>query len=107
MRRHLLGAALVVLLGHVPGFAQQTSGNIMGRVLDPQASAVPGVTITAKNPSTGFERVEVSDAEGAYRLTALPIGAYDLTAELQGFATIERRSIVVNVSTTMILPAFR
>ena len=101
MRRHLFGAALVVLLGHMPGFAQQTSGNIMGRVLDPQASAVPGVTITAKNPSTGFERVEVSDAEGAYRLTALPIGAYDLTAELQGFATIERRGIVVNVSTTM------
>ena len=37
-----------------PGFAQQTSGNIMGRVLDPQASAVPGVTMRVISRRTSF-----------------------------------------------------
>ena len=38
MRRHLFGAALAVLLGGISAYAQQTSGNITGRVLDPQGA---------------------------------------------------------------------
>ena len=71
--------------------AQQTTGNITGRVLDAQGAAVPGVTVTGKNTQTGFVRTEVSDAEGVYRLTALPVGTYDLTAELSGFSKFEQQ----------------
>ena len=35
-------------------FAQQTTGNITGRIVDAQGAAVPGVTVTAKNTQTGF-----------------------------------------------------
>ena len=44
----LLGA-LAVTLAAVPSFAQQTTGTITGRVIDPQGMAVPGATITAMN----------------------------------------------------------
>src|SRR5438093_4961047 len=100
MRRHVFGAALAVLLGGISAHAQQTTGNITGRILDPQGAAVPGVTVTARSAATGFTRTEVSDAEGIYRLNALPVGIYDVTAELQGFASVSRKAIDVNVGQT-------
>src|SRR5207247_7018699 len=100
MRRYLFGGALVWLLGCATGFAQQTTGNITGRVLDQQGAAIPGATVTAKNPLTGFTRTETSDAEGVYRLSALPVGVYQVTAELTGFQTVSKTDVEVNVSQT-------
>ena len=85
--RLLMALALLAFTSIAPAAAQQTSGNIGGRVLDPQGAAIPGVTVTARNPGTGFNRTDVSDPEGLYRLSALPVGTYDLTVELQGFST--------------------
>ncbi|HEX7138158.1 MAG TPA: TonB-dependent receptor, partial [Vicinamibacterales bacterium] len=89
------------LLSCAPAFAQQTAGNLTGRVLDPQGAAIPGVTVTAKSTSTGFTRSEQSDSEGVYRLNALPVGLYEITAELQGFTTVSRKDIAVNVAQTL------
>jgi len=74
MRRHLLGAALFWLLACMPASAQQTTGTISGRVLDEQGNAIPGVSIAARNGATGFTRTESTNAEGIYRLAALPVG---------------------------------
>ena len=101
MRRNLLGTAVLLLLGCTSALAQQTTGNIAGRVLDQQGAAVPGATLTANNPQTGFTRTEPSDSEGLYRLTALPVGVYDVTAELPGFATASRQAVEVSVATTV------
>jgi hypothetical protein len=85
----------------IPAFAQQTTGSIQGRIVDAQKAAVPGVTVTAKNTETGFTRSEVTDAEGLYRLNALPVGTYDLRAELAGFAPYDRKGLIVNVGQTI------
>jgi outer membrane receptor protein involved in Fe transport len=82
-------------------FAQQTTGNISGRVVDQQNAGVPGATVTASNAQTGFVRSAVSDSEGVYRLSALPVGAYDVKVELTGFSTLDRKGIVVSVGQTM------
>src|SRR3954453_16469514 len=103
MRRQLFGAVALVLLACASAFAQQTTGSITGRVLDQQGAAIPGATVTAKSGSTGFTRSEVSDVSGVYRLNALPVGNYDVTAELQGFSTIAQKDIVVNVGQTVTL----
>jgi hypothetical protein len=103
MRRQLLGAAIALLLSCASAFAQQTTGNITGRVVDQQGAAMPGVTVTAKSGQTGFTRSEVSDAEGLYRLAALPVGLYDVTAELQGFSPAGNKGIEVNVAQTVTL----
>ena len=95
-------AMLVLAFGlAMPAVAQQTTGNITGRIVDDQGAAVPGVTVTGKNTQTGFVRSDVSDGEGIYRLTALPVGTYDLTAELQGFNRVENKGIVVSVGQTL------
>jgi outer membrane receptor protein involved in Fe transport len=90
-------AVCAIALTGTPAAAQQTTGNIQGRVLDAQKAAIPGVSVTAKQAATGFTRTEVTDAEGVYRLNALPVGTYDIKAELSGFAPYERKGIVVNV----------
>jgi hypothetical protein len=101
MRRLLFGSALLLLLSSASAFAQQTTGNITGRVVDQQGAAIPGASITAKNPATGLSRTEVSDAEGIYRVSALPVGIYEVVAELTGFATISKQDIEVNVGQTV------
>src|SRR5262245_39369310 len=85
----------------VNAIAQQTNGTILGRVLDAQGAAVPGVSVTAKNPETGFTRTVVSDEAGTYRLNALPVGQYEITVELSGFNTVERKGLVVSVGQTL------
>src|SRR6266403_1732077 len=97
MIRKFLGAAALVLLACAPAFAQQTTGSVTGRVVDQQGAAVPGASVTAKSPTTGFTRTETSDAEGLYRLNALPVGIYEVTAELQGFQTVSKKDVEVNV----------
>ncbi len=72
-------------------------------MLDPQEIAVPGATITATNPATGLVRTDVSDSEGLYHLNALPVGTYDVVAELPGFTSLERKDIIVDVSQTTVL----
>src|SRR6476469_8045519 len=91
---------LCALVGPSTAVAQQTTGNITGRIVDAQGAAVPGVTVTARNPQTGFVRTDVSDAEGVYRLTALPVGDYDVTTDLSGFSNFSRKEVTVNVAQT-------
>lgn len=101
MRLRILAVLGALALSITPATAQQTTGTINGRVLDAQGAAIPGATVTVVNPATGFTRSTVSDAEGAYRLSALNIGRYDLTVELAGFTTVERQGVVVNVGQTL------
>ena len=99
MRNLRLAGWLCALLSVVSqsAFAQQTTGNVIGRVVDDSGGAIPGATVTATNPSTGFTRTSVSDAEGSYRLNSLQVGNYDLQVELAGFSTVERKMVIVNV----------
>ena len=98
MIRKLFGATALVLLTCATTFAQQTTGSVTGRVVDQQGAAIPGATVTAKMPTTGFTRTETSDAEGLYRLNALPVGIYEVTAELQGFQSVDKKDVIVNVA---------
>jgi hypothetical protein len=94
--------ALLLTLATVPAFAQITSGHITGQVTDQQGGAIPGVTVVATNSATGFVREAISDDSGAYRLAALPVGTYDISATLSGFRPYAS-SLAVNVgrSTTL------
>src|SRR3954470_10684466 len=91
---------LCALMAPAIASAQQTTGNITGRIVDAQGAAVPGVTVSARSPQRGFVRTDVSDGEGIYRLTALPVGNYDINAELSGFSTFSRKEVTVNVAQT-------
>jgi hypothetical protein len=101
MQRIIYAMLALALAAGSPALAQQTTGNINGRILDDQGAAIPGVTVTGRNVETGFVRTGVTDGEGIYRLTAMPVGTYDISAELQGFSKYESKGIVLNVGQTL------
>ena len=89
------------LLWAVPVGAQQTTGTLQGRVQDNTGGVLPGVNVEATQASTGYSRVAVTDAQGVYRLTALPVGQYSVSVELSGFRKIDRQGVVINVGQTI------
>jgi outer membrane receptor protein involved in Fe transport len=97
-------AGLLLALGLGLGFAgteawaQGYTATLRGKVMDEQGAALPGVTITARNPGTNDARSVTSGVGGLYFLPSLPAGAYDLTAALSGFATGKRAAVVLRVS---------
>lgn len=97
-RSLLLVGFLVLLLPNLV-FAQTNAGSLSGRVADDTGAGLPGVTITATNASTGFNRTVVTEVDGTYRFASLPIGTYEVNAELAGFGSVATRNVEVNVST--------
>jgi hypothetical protein len=86
----------------VAGFAAsdayaQSTGAVSGRVTDPQGLALPGVTVTIANPSTGETRRVVTNDTGRYQITALPPGRYSLTLEISGFRQVVFEGLVLTV----------
>ena len=77
--------------------AQGTTGSISGTVTDESKAVMPGVTITVVNVDTGLERVQVTDAEGRYRILDLPPGQYTVKTELTGFAPVLRSDLTVAI----------
>src|SRR6185369_4121982 len=80
-------------------FAQGGStAQISGTVKDESGGVLPGADVTATQTDTGVTRSVVSDADGAYILSNLPLGPYRLEVKLSGFRTYSRTGIVLNVN---------
>src|SRR5947208_10357727 len=96
--RRLLGLTAAVVLGLVSlaGIvsAQTGTATISGQVKDESGGVLPGVTVSARSTALQVPEVTtVSDAQGEYRLTPLPIGSYVGAFVLSGFQTTHREDI--------------
>jgi outer membrane receptor protein involved in Fe transport len=90
----------VALCLAAPPFAaaqQSTSGTISGTVTDESGAALPAVAVTVRNQGTGLERQAETDASGSYRAPLLPVGAYEVTATLEGFSTTRHPDLTLNI----------
>lgn len=85
--------------------SQATTAEINGRVVDSQGGVLPGVTVTATSPQTGYSREVVSNEQGLYTLPLLPPGSYDVAASLAGFATFRQQGVRLTVGATVTLNA--
>jgi hypothetical protein len=64
---------------------QSTAATLRGIVRDPNGAVVPGASVKATHAATGTMRDTQTDDEGAYVLTNLLPGGYEVRAEAQGF----------------------
>src|SRR5688572_1509264 len=85
IRTSLVIAAFLAI--PVRGFAQDAT--LTGTVKDSSGAVLPGVTVTALHEATGNTFLAVTDEIGAFRLL-IRTGAYRITVELPGFATVAR-----------------
>ncbi len=102
-RSKILGLflCLALSLALMPPASAQTLGSIEGYVTDDTGAALPGVSVDAKNTETGGRRSAISNAAGFYNLDALVAGIYDVTAMLDGFQTVVREGVKVQVAQTV------
>jgi hypothetical protein len=99
--RHLL-LLMVLMLSAKPLLAQETTGQITGRIVDGQGLAVPGATVTV----TGSQgsKAAISDSDGRFSVPFLTPGAYVVHAELQGFKAFEQKDVRVVLGQTAEIP---
>src|SRR5207237_697436 len=81
-----------------PGGSETAPGGIRGFAKDGTGAVLVGVTVEAASPARiGGAAVAVTDAQGLYQFDHLPVGAYTVTYALQGFNTVRRADIRVEV----------
>jgi hypothetical protein len=88
---------VVALFWTMPAQGQGITGSITGVVRDPGGGVIPGVEVTVVHTGTNAVYRGVSNDIGVYTIRALPIGRYDLSAELAGFKRFEAAGIRVQV----------
>ena len=94
------GAAVVIaalLSALIPCFGQQTTGTILGTVIDSSGAAVAGVTIRVNNLATNARRETQTDVSGNYTIPSLPAGNYKVTVSAQGFQGQQIESLTLQV----------
>jgi hypothetical protein len=92
-------ASLSMFMAAAPAAAQGTApASIIGQVRDDTGAVLPGVTVTATSPALQVPEVSaVTDTQGEYRVSPLPIGVYSVTWELSGFQAVRQEGIRLTV----------
>ncbi len=96
--RVALAVSLAILWGAGEAAAQTFRGGIQGLVVDATGAAVPGASVTVTHTGTGLSRSGVTDAAGNYAFNELPLGDYDVSVTLQGFAPQKVTGVRVEAS---------
>ena len=99
-----LAALLLVVgvIGAAPLFAQILTATILGVVSD-SGGVLPGATVTVTNVDTGLTRTVPTAGDGSYRIPALPVGPYEIRAELPGFSAALRTGVTLVVEQQAVL----
>ncbi len=86
-----IAALFLLVMVTASAVGQQETGQITGRVVDPQDRIVPGATVTVKSVGTGAERTATADDQGTYLVTNLQPGLYDVIVKSGQFAENTQR----------------
>ena len=99
MSRDVVSLILALALMWAPSASAQTVAvaQLSGTVLDDSGGALPGVEVTVVQIDTGMMRFVITNEDGGYVFTSLPIGPYKLSAKLSGFSVFEQTGIVLAV----------
>ena len=101
MRRFVVLSVLVIaglVLLPAIGHAQIRTGALRGTVTDASGAVMPGVTIELTGAALiGGPKTAVTDERGQYRFPTLAPGTYSVAASLQGFQSVRREGIRVEV----------
>ena len=76
------------------------TGAISGVVLDPSGAAVGNAVVTVADQEIRIERSVATAADGSFRLSLLPLGAYSITVNATGFAQEDVPAVAVLASET-------
>ncbi len=93
----LLGVCLLAPVA----LAQTTNASIVGLVTDSSGGAIPGATVTVTNTATLVVRTVTTNEVGAYNLTPLIPGTYEVKAGSSGFKTDVHSNVILQTGAVM------
>jgi hypothetical protein len=100
---------LLVVLSLLPfnqSFGQsQTSGRIVGTIVDPDGAAVVGAEVVAVHKATGIEQKATTDEKGTYSLHSLLSGEYRVSVTKSLFVPLNIETVVVAITETSTIPS--
>jgi hypothetical protein len=99
LKRIIAGLSLLAFAAWLP--AQVFTGTITGTLTDPNAAAISGATVRAKNEANGDTRTVTTNNEGLYTLSQLPPGVYEISAEMTGFKKSVQKEVKLSVNQTI------
>lgn len=80
--------------------AQAITATVVGTVTDPSGAAVPDASVTVSNVDTGQRRTTTTNQAGNYQFPFLPVAAYVLSVEKEGFQKAEVSRFRLSVDQT-------
>lgn len=95
---HLFGrlaAAVVMLMVFVTSTApaQSVFATLTGVVSDPSQAVVPNAKVTLKNAASADLRRTVTNADGFFSFASVPVGAYEILVEADGFISYQAKDL--------------
>jgi len=88
---------LALLLISASVFSQETTGGLQGTITDPTGAVVSHAHVVLTGTSLVGSKVADTDGSGYYRFANLPPGEYTLTITANGFKTIKRGGLTIEV----------
>ncbi len=95
--KNLAAVAVVFLTIGAAHLKAQSTGTILGTVVDSSGAAMADANVQVRNTGTGATQATTTDAQGRYRVPDLVIGEYDVQAAKDGFQTVVRRGVTLTV----------
>ena len=80
--------------------AQSDRGTITGTATDQTGAALVGVSVTVKNTETGVTSTTTTGPSGAYTISLLPTGTFQVTFELARFKTSLHDKVSIQLNQT-------
>jgi hypothetical protein len=101
----LFASALLALFAPPTLYAQGLTGQMAGSVVDSSGAAIPGATVNVRNTATQVSREVLTDSEGAFVITELLAGTYEVTVSLTGFKTYVQTGVALSANERVALRA--
>src|SRR3989441_447298 len=80
----------------------QSTATLQGTVTDQKGAVVPNATVIVRNQATSIERTVQTDNSGNYQIAALPVGAYSVVVQAQGFKSDAVADLSIEVARTVV-----
>ena len=83
-----------------PAYSQDTYGHLAGRLYDSNEIPVQGATIVVSGPDLQGLKTTLSDKNGYFKITSLPVGEYRLKIDHVSFHDVIIESVIIKLGST-------
>jgi outer membrane receptor protein involved in Fe transport len=100
---HLVLIFFVLVFCTTPAFSQSPSAALNGTITDLNGAVIPGVGVRAVNQATNLSRATITNDEGVFLISSLPVGNYNVEITAVNFKKLIIENVFLSVGQTLSL----